>query len=80
MPNTGKTIRREYSERIISVILTLYTKGYSAREISTENDVPKSTINVIIRRTINSPDRWYYREKRPRRPPTLNARGHRRLI
>jgi transposase len=48
MPSAPKTARREHSERTIAVILALHAKGYSAREISAENDVPKSTINAII--------------------------------
>jgi DNA-binding NarL/FixJ family response regulator len=56
MPNIGKTARREHSDREVAVILVLHAKGYSAREISAENDVPKSTINAIIRRATTSPD------------------------
>ena len=80
MVSVSKTARREHSERIISIILASHTKGYSAREISAENNVPKSTINAIIRRATNSPDGWYHREKRCGRPLTLDARAHRRLI
>jgi hypothetical protein len=58
MPSVGKTARREHSEREIATILVLRAKGYSAREINAENDVPKSTINTIIRRATNSPDKY----------------------
>jgi DNA-directed RNA polymerase specialized sigma24 family protein len=73
MPSANKTSRREHSEREIAAILVLHAKGYNAREIGDKINVPKSTINAIIRRASNSLDRWYYRKKRPGRPPTLNA-------
>jgi lambda repressor-like predicted transcriptional regulator len=47
MSSAPKTARREHSDRDIAVILALHAKGYSAREISRENGVPKSTINAI---------------------------------
>lgn len=56
MPSANKTSRREHSEREIAAILVLHAKGYSAREIGDEINVPKSTINTIIRRAINSLD------------------------
>lgn len=80
MPSINKTSRREHSKREIGAILVLHAKGYSAREISDEIDIPKSTINRIIRRATNSPDGQYHYKKRPGRPPALNTRAHRRLI
>jgi hypothetical protein len=80
MPSVGKTARREHSDRETATILVLHAKGYNAREISGENDVPKLKINAIIRRATNSPDGWYHREKRPGRPPALDTRARRRLI
>jgi DNA-directed RNA polymerase specialized sigma24 family protein len=57
MPSIKKISRREYSEREISAILVLHAKGYSTREISDEIDIPKLTINRIIRRATDSSDR-----------------------
>jgi DNA-directed RNA polymerase specialized sigma24 family protein len=57
MPSINKTSRKERSEHEIAAILVLYTKGYSAREIGDEIDIPKLTINRIIRRAINSPNK-----------------------
>ena len=48
MSSAKKTSRRERSEYEIAVILALYAKGYSGREICDEIDVPKSTINRIV--------------------------------
>lgn len=80
MPSKPNTSRHEHSERTIAVILALHAKGYSAREISVENDVPKSTINAIIRRATTSLDGWYHRKIRSGRPPKLDERARRRLI
>jgi transposase len=80
MPSANQTSRKEHSEREIAAILALHAKGYNAREIGDEIDVPKSIINRIIRRATNSPDRWYHYKKRSERPPAFDARARRRLI
>jgi hypothetical protein len=59
MPSIKKTSRREHSEREIATILVLHAKGYSAREIGDEINIPKLIINKIIQRAINSLNRWY---------------------
>jgi hypothetical protein len=48
MPSTKKISKREHSEREIAAILVLHVKGYSAREIGDEINVPKLIINKII--------------------------------
>ena len=73
MPRANKTSMRERSEREISAVLVLYAKGYSAREIDDEIDVPKSTINRIIRRATKSSDGWCHHKNRPGRPPALDT-------
>jgi predicted DNA-binding protein YlxM (UPF0122 family) len=57
MLSINKTSRKERFKREIAVILVLYTKDYSIREIGDEIDIPKLIINRIIRRAINSPNR-----------------------
>jgi IS30 family transposase len=56
MPSANKISRRERSECEIASILVLHAKGYSAREIDDEIDVPKLTISRIIQRATNSLD------------------------
>ena len=57
MVNIRIAARREYSDRMIVVIFVLHAKDYNTREISTKNNIPKSIINTIIRRAINSLDK-----------------------
>jgi transposase len=80
MPSAKKTSRRERSEREIAAVLVLHVKGYSAQEIDDEINVSKLTVTRIIRRAINSLNKWYHHKKRSGRPPAFNARAYRRLI
>jgi DNA-directed RNA polymerase specialized sigma subunit len=57
IPSINKTSRKERYEREIAAILVLYTKDYNTREIGDKIDIPKLTINRIIRRAINSPNK-----------------------
>lgn len=74
MPSKPQTARREHSDREVAVILALHAKGYTAREISCENLVPRSTINATIRRAASTLDGWYHRHTRSGRPNAGTAR------
>lgn len=80
MPSKPKTARREHSSEDIAVVWSLWKLGYSFGKISKENGLPKSTIYKIIKRARKNPECPWLKEKRPGRPPVLDARVERRLI
>src|SRR5215469_12156599 len=80
MPRARKTSRREHSSEKIAVIIKLHELGYSGSKIETETDVPKSTVNRIIKKHASQPDQPLSQPKRTGRPPKLSRRAKHALL
>jgi hypothetical protein len=76
----SKISRHKYSSETISVILALYDIKYSFRKITIENDILKSTIIFIVRRTEKYPDFEYIRIKQFKKPFKFIERAERKFI
>ena len=73
MPSKPKTVRREHSSEIISIVIALDRVGKSHGQIADQVEIPKSTVTKMIHRAIRNPEQPYRKSKRAGRAPKLNA-------
>lgn len=80
MPSLPKTARREHSATTVAVVLKLHDLGYSSREITSETNVPKTTVLRIIKQRDTYSNRDQSSSKRTGRPNKLSRRAERLLL
>ncbi|KAF2241362.1 hypothetical protein BU26DRAFT_585845, partial [Trematosphaeria pertusa] len=70
----------EYSKSTVNTIWQFHLYGISGAKIGRHLDIPKSSVNTIIRRLRKHPLYIYSKALRTGRPPKLDERAERHLI